>query len=101
LKIETIIASEVPPFLLENPNQGCRKPHYDEIAEALLSTRPGDWIRIALTDLPAPKTGDNKRMQGTLMTAMRVRKVGRIKTRIGGAHLFITVVRDKKPPVAK
>lgn len=95
LRIEVIPASAIPEALLESPNQGTRKPHYDQLAEALLNTRPGDWVRIALTDLPTPKSGGNKRLQGNVIEAMRNRKVGKIQTRVLGAHIWVNVVREK------
>jgi hypothetical protein len=86
----------------ESPNQGTRKPHHDQLAEVLLGTRPGDWARIALADLPTPKSGGNKRLQGNVIEAMRNRKVGKIQTRVQiqtrvlGADLWVNVLREVK-----
>jgi hypothetical protein len=96
MKITIVPASALPEALLESPNQGIRKPHYDQIAEALFSTRPGDWVRIALTDLPTPKSGGHKRLQGNVIEVMRNRKVGKIQTRVLGADLWVNVVREVK-----
>jgi hypothetical protein len=94
MKIETVIASAVPPALFELHRQGCKKPHYDQLAEALLGTKPGDWVRIALADMPQSKKGGNARLHTNAIEAMRNRKIGRVRTQILGAHFWATVIRE-------
>jgi len=98
MEIKTFTASQVPEALLENTIRGLRKPQYDQLAEALLNCKPGEWVRVLILDMPKSKSGGNKRLQGNVIEALKTRKIGKVKTRILGAHLWITVVRE---PVEK
>jgi hypothetical protein len=94
MHIETVPANEAPAFLFELRNFGKKAPHYDAIAEALLGTRPGEWVRVMLTDLPTYESPD--KLRTNVKCAMKVRRVGAVKTRVHEGYIWMTVVRETK-----
>lgn len=90
IRVEIVPASADPAALIERTNYRCGE--WDIVAERLLDSKRGDWLRLLLTEAPGRSL---KNKQGNLISisAMRIRKL-KAATRVLGARLWFRVTPD-------